>query len=183
MSTVYLIRHGRTEANERRLYCGSTDLPLSPAGRKELEALSYSVGKAQFITSGMLRTEQTLEILFGPVTHRTEPKLREMDFGAFEMRGFEELKDDSSYQSWISGDNESKPAPGGESGKQMTARALEAFQALRSEGEDFVVVTHGGVIAAIMNALFPGEGKNRYQWQPEPGRGCAVSDDGWRPIP
>ena len=26
---IYLIRHGKTEANERRLYCGSTDIALS----------------------------------------------------------------------------------------------------------------------------------------------------------
>ena len=34
--TVYLIRHGKTEANEKRLSCGSTDLPLSEKGREEL---------------------------------------------------------------------------------------------------------------------------------------------------
>jgi hypothetical protein len=34
--TVYLIRHGKTEANEKWLYCGSTDLPLSQKGREEL---------------------------------------------------------------------------------------------------------------------------------------------------
>ena len=33
MRTLYLLRHSLTEANERRLYCGWTDLPLSPAGR------------------------------------------------------------------------------------------------------------------------------------------------------
>ena len=36
---LLLIRHGRTEANEKHLYCGSTDLELSDAGRDELESL------------------------------------------------------------------------------------------------------------------------------------------------
>ena len=27
---ILLLRHGITEANEKHLYCGSTDLPLSP---------------------------------------------------------------------------------------------------------------------------------------------------------
>ena len=31
--TLYLIRHGNTVANEQHLYCGSTDLSLSPEGR------------------------------------------------------------------------------------------------------------------------------------------------------
>ena len=29
--TIYLIRHGKTLANERRLYCGSTDIGLCSA--------------------------------------------------------------------------------------------------------------------------------------------------------
>ena len=37
--SIYLIRHGRTEANEKWLYCGSTDLSLSEKGRKELEGI------------------------------------------------------------------------------------------------------------------------------------------------
>ena len=35
--TIYLIRHGKTLANERRLYCGSTELSLSEQGREELK--------------------------------------------------------------------------------------------------------------------------------------------------
>ena len=33
---LILIRHGKTEANEKHLYCGSTDLPLSEAGKAAL---------------------------------------------------------------------------------------------------------------------------------------------------
>ena len=39
MKRCMLIRHGRTEANEKWLYCGSTDLSLSDAGREELLVL------------------------------------------------------------------------------------------------------------------------------------------------
>ena len=41
--TIYLIRHGKTEANEKHLYCGSTDLPLSEAGRGELQGVHYEI--------------------------------------------------------------------------------------------------------------------------------------------
>jgi len=172
----YLIRHGKTEANERHLYCGSTDLPLSKLGRRELEALHYSVQESQFVTSGMLRTEQTLQILFGKVPHRADPRFREVDFGAFEMLGYETLKNREDYQRWITGDNEANVPPGGESGAEMTSRVIAAFQELR---EDTVLVTHGGVIAAIMENLFPEEQKNRYQWQPKPGHGYLVEDGGY----
>ena len=66
---VTLIRHGKTEANERSLYCGSTDLPLSPAGREELRGLRYDVPSVRFATSGRKRTEETLALLFGEQPH------------------------------------------------------------------------------------------------------------------
>ena len=56
MSTVYLIRHGMTEANEKHLYCGSTDLPLSAAGAAALRTLHYDVKNAVFLTSCIKRT-------------------------------------------------------------------------------------------------------------------------------
>ena len=64
---IYLIRHGKTEANERRLYCGSTDLPLSRQGAAELAQLHYDIQNVRFLTSGMKRTNETLRILFGDV--------------------------------------------------------------------------------------------------------------------
>lgn len=183
MSTVYLIRHGMTEANEKHLYCGSTDLPLSEAGIAALRDLHYNIKNAVFLTSGMKRTEQTLELLFGSVPHRPEPRFREMDFGCFEMRGYEALKNDPSYQEWITGDNERNTAPDGESGKQMQERALAAFFELYPPAQDTVIVTHGGIISAIMAQLFQQETKNRYQWQPKPGHGYAITQGRYFSIP
>ena len=170
---IYLIRHGKTEANERHLYCGSTDLSLSDAGRAELQKLHYDIKNVRFLTSGMKRTNETLHILFGDVPYEVDPRFREMDFGIFEMHGYEELKEDSDYQRWLTGDNEANIPPDGESGMQMTGRVLQAFSQIR---QDTCVITHGGVIAAIMEHLFPGENRNRYQWQPMPGRGYIVTE-------
>lgn len=181
MSTLYLIRHGKTKANLEHRYCGSTDLPLSPEGMAALEIIHYNLPKVRYLTSGMRRTEQTLEILFGDVPHAQVPAFREVDFGVFEMHTYEELKEQGDYQAWLAGDNMANVPPKGESGNQMTARVLEALPELLKE--DTVLVTHGGVIAAIMEHLFPGEGKNRYQWQPVPGSGYAVTGRSYLPIP
>ena len=171
--TVYLIRHGKTLANEKKLYCGSTDLPLSDCGREALEKLHYPIEQVRFVTSGMKRTDETLHILFGDVPYRVEPRFREIDFGVFEMHSYHELKDNPDYQKWLTGDNEANVPPDGESGNQMTSRVLQAFSELR---EDTCIITHGGVIATIMEHLFPGEGKNRYQWQPKPGHGYVIRE-------
>lgn len=177
--TVYLIRHGKTEANEKRLYCGSSDLGLSEKGRAELSQLHYDLTNVRFLTSGMKRTNETLNILFGNVPYEEDRRFREVDFGDFEMRGYEELKENPAYMAWCTGDNESNIPPNGESGQQMKQRVLEAFSEIR---EDTVLVCHGGVIAAIMEHLFPEEQKSRYDWQPKNGRGYRMSGRSYEAI-
>lgn len=179
---IYLIRHGKTRANEAHLYCGSTDLPLSEAGKAELVKLHYGVTPERFLTSGMRRTNETLRILFGDVPFTPVPEFREVDFGAFEMHSYEELRENAGYQRWITGDNEKNVPPGGESGARMTARVAAAFSALRQLPGDTVLVTHGGVIAAIMAFCFPEENKTRYQWQPAPGHGYVLEGTTYRVL-
>lgn len=177
--TVYLIRHGKTLANERHLYCGSTDLSLSEKGREELLLKRRGISGVRFLTSGMKRANETLEVLFGQVPYEEEPEFREVDFGIFEMKSYDQLKDTPEYQRWLAGNNEENVPPGGESGAQMRQRVLRAFGALQ---EDTVVVTHGGVIAAIMQALFPEENKSRYAWQPENGGGYVLENGTYRKL-
>ena len=178
--SIYLIRHGKTVANEQHLYCGSTDLPLSDGGREELHSMRYDITPERFVTSGMKRTDETLRILFGNVPFSVDSRFREVDFGDFEMKSYEMLKDDPSYQAWLTGDNERNVPPGGESGVQMTRRVLEAF---REIPDGTALVTHGGVIAAIMAERFPAEGKHRYQWQPQNGHGYEIRGGTYRTIP
>ena len=169
---IYLIRHGKTEANEKWLYCGSTDLPLSEKGREELRRIYYDIRNVRFLTSGMKRTNETLHILFGDAHYEEDSRFREVDFGIFEMHSYSELKDTPDYQVWCTGDNEANVPPNGESGLQMKQRVMEAFLEIK---EDTVIVCHGGVIAAIMEYLFPEEYKTRYDWQPRNGYGYAIA--------
>lgn len=93
---LYLIRHGNTEGTERKLFYGSTDLPITPSGRQEVEAKRrrglYPEGEAAALyTSGMLRTEQTFEAIYGERPHGRIPDLREIEIGIFEMKTFDEV--------------------------------------------------------------------------------------------
>lgn len=176
---LYLIRHGKTLANELHLYCGSTDLPLCESGIEELKNLHYDISDVDFVSSGMKRANQTLELLFGNVSYRVDPNFREVDFGIFEMQSYDELKTNSDYQAWLSGDNETNIPPMGESGEQMKDRVLFELSAIKT---DTLIVTHGGVISAIMAHLFPYEEKNRYQWQPPCGHGYLICDNAYSII-
>lgn len=168
---IVLLRHSLTEANEKKLYCGKTDLPLSPrgialakerAGEGGFKTMVFNA----FFSSGMRRTDETLRLFFGNVPFTSVPALRELDFGSFELQSYETLKDRADYQHWISGNVLKNRCPGGESAEDLIRRCLPAFAEILKL-ERAAVVTHGGVIAVIMAHYFPQEGKNRYQWQPE----------------
>ncbi|MGN0825439.1 MAG: histidine phosphatase family protein, partial [Christensenellales bacterium] len=153
-----LIRHGMTRGNMLHIYYGSTDLSILPESYAELEARAktgfYPTAECYY-TSGMLRAEQSFRAIYGDTPHSVLYGMREADFGDFEMRNYAELKDDPAYIKWISGNNEDNICPNGESGAQVTARALEALKPVISEGVDAVVVAHGGVIGGVLAHFFP----------------------------
>ena len=176
--TAYIVRHGRTVSNELLLYCGVTDVGLSDGGREQLFELKkeydYSVPEGTDIyTSGMMRAEETLRILLGDVPHTAVPGLKEMNFGDFENKDYNTLKDDPVFNEWLD-DRTSFVCPNGESNDQMAVRSVKAFAELTAKNRDFLVVFHGGPIGAVMNDLFPVRGKIWRDWQPSNGRGYKI---------
>ena len=187
MQTIYLIRHGATLANKQNLYCGKSDLPLCPEGLDELHKSAAKGGfpdpsGKRLITSGMQRTEQTLEALFGARAHETDPAFREIDFGAFELQNYAQLKEREDYKTWVEGDNARNRCPGGESGEDVANRVRPAFQSLLEDGRDTILITHGGVVATIMTDLYPDSMASRYEWQREPGQGWAITFENGKPV-
>ena len=184
MRTLYLLRHSLTEGNERRLYYGATDLPLSDAGR----ALAKRRGGERplppcdlYVTSGMARADETLELLTGRRPDAVLPDLAEMRFGAFEMKSYAMLKDDADYQRWIRdcmGPGLMR-CPGGESQSEFRARTLRGGEALVAlSWTTALAVIHGGGIANLMGAWFPDAGKGFFDWQSGPCEGYVVRFDG-----
>ena len=126
----------------------------------------------------MLRTEQTLAAIYGNVPHTRLPGLREMDFGDFEMKSYEELKDTPAYQAWIT-DVEHNPCPHGESAPQVLRRSLAAIAPVVQRPEDAVCVIHGGVTAGLMMVWFGG---GRYDYSVSPGQGFQVTFREGQPV-
>ncbi len=189
MKRLFLIRHGDTYATEHRLYYGASDLPVTERGLDELakyrELYAELIpGPAKFFTTGMVRTEQTLEVLFGHdgivPEHEVIPNFREINFGIFEMHAYDELKDRPDYQAWISGDYYANVPQDGESFAEMEDRISHEYVKLEHEWlmdkeyDDYVVVCHSGTIFTIMHRLFETDMKNIYEWQPKPGLGYIV---------
>ena len=184
---ITLIRHGKTAANERRLYCGKTDLPLSENGiaalKQQLCSSAYpDITGLRAYTSGMLRAETTFDVLYGNTPRNSLPGMREMDFGRFEMHCYDELKEDAEYIEWITDNSGEYVCPGGESSALFKKRIFSAFDALVNDSHSCLVVCHGGVISEIMARLFANEGKNFYEWQPGAGCGYTIQFDGKTPV-
>ena len=97
---VYLIRHGKTEANEKHLYCGKTDISLSERGKKELYDIKSTVKYPEcisFFSSGAKRANETLEILYPEKTYSEINEFWEYNFGDFEMKSYDMLKENKEY--------------------------------------------------------------------------------------
>ena len=105
-SYIHFIRHGITEGIVNKWYYGSVDLPLIEEGYEALrefmdQGIYPPLGDADCYTSGMLRANQTLQTLYGDVPFKAIPLLREMNFGNWECKTFEELQSEPEYEEWI----------------------------------------------------------------------------------
>ena len=178
---IHLIRHGQTEANEKKLYCGKTNVPLSQQGIALIADIKrqgiYPKDINLFFTSGFLRAEQTLTYIYGAVHREALPQLAEYNFGRFEMKSYEELIERADYQAWVADDSGQVPCPDGESRQQFMSRVLAGYDLLLAKSRGLkavLLVSHGGVIASVMDALFP-KVHHFYDWQPKPGRGYTLT--------
>lgn len=174
--TVLLLRHGQTQGNLERRYVGSTDLPLCPQGIAALGGRRYAADR--LFVSPLLRCRETAAILFPGQAQETVPDLRECAFGDFEMRTYEELKDDAAYQTWLSSGGREAP-PGGESMPEQRERSVRAFRGLMAAcepGETAALVVHGGTIMCLLEALEAS--RQFYAWQCAPGGGFRCRWDG-----
>ena len=119
-----LIRHGKTPSNREHRYLGVTEETLSGEGRKQLEILAEKdILKKPWLLfiSPMLRCQESAGILFPGIKTYPIEEWREMNFGAYEGKNYEDLKNDSYYQKWIDS-NGTLPFPEGESQQEYIKR-------------------------------------------------------------
>ena len=179
MKELYLIRHGRTEANDKKIYCGNADVPLSTKGKEELLELKENIIYPNcdlYITSGLIRANETLEIIKPNVKYLKYDSLQEYNFGEFTFKNYEDLKDDDSYKKWISDDTGDVSCPNGEDRNGFKKRILTGINEIiekYKKHDSVFIVCHGGVIATLMEIFFEGE-RNFYEWHPKNGNGYKI---------
>ena len=173
-----MIRHGKTLCNEKRLYCGKSDVSLSELGRKEINELKYIIDYPKCrlnYTSGAKRANETFEILFPNLKYEEKYEFFEYDFGDFEMKSYEMLKNNSDYIAWIIDESKKVKCLNGECKEEFYTRLTKALKDLVKEiikkGElEALLVCHGGVIGTLLE-LFCKSSSDFYTMQPKCGRG------------
>ena len=148
MSRLTLVRHA--EPAVVGVCYGALDVELSTRGREQAAALAERLLGEHFdavVSSPRLRALETATALGLPVA--TDERLRELDFGAFEGRTYEEIEQSEPelFRAWMETPTQVR-FPGGESYADLRERAVTALDELRAEHESTLVVTHGGVIRA-----------------------------------
>lgn len=177
---IYLIRHGMTEANVGGRYVGVTDVPLCAEGEMELKKLAQdyeypAVGK--IYSSPLTRCLQTAEALYPDLQPQIIPQLREYNFGIYENKSVDDLKDDKNFLQWLS-TNMAEAPEGGENMMEFGSRIKEGINAvvldmMKQKISDAAVVTHGGVIMAILSMCgIPARAAT--EWAVDNGRGYSV---------
>lgn len=158
---LYIVRHGETEWNKEKLLQGSTDVPLSEAGRRLArlsgEALSCtsfdrifsSPLKRAYETACLFRGSQDVEII-------TDDRLRELCFGEYEGKNMSSLlaDQDCSFRFFFKQPHLYRAPKNGESLEQLCKRAAsfmeEVILPLEPVCRRVMIVAHGAINKALM---------------------------------
>ena len=188
---IVFIRHLKTPGNEKRQYIGRTDENLSEQAVEEFrQRQEQSTGGLyppvqHVIASPLKRCIQTAELTYPGQEISVEPMLRECDFGEYEQKTYEELKNEPEYIRWMESGGMTV-FPGGEEQTSFRRRCVDGVKRwiarLLEDGADSAAfVVHGGTIMAVLSEL--AEDKHEfYHWQVENGGGyvAEVSEEEWR---
>lgn len=164
MRHLVLVRHGESVWNAAGRIQGQRCAGLSPTGRAQAaqvaSALAARYPAATLVTSDLRRAEETAAPLAAALGRaaRTDARLRERHFGAWEGRLRDEVRDEDPHrwERWWTGDDVVAEV-GGETASDLIDRVLDVFGDLLASTPDdgaTIAVTHGGTIWHGTHALF-----------------------------
>lgn len=210
VTEIVLLRHGITEGNLKHWFYGSIDLPLAEEGfqaieeNREMNRYPVLPEHTQVFTSGLTRTRQTLQAVYGELPYEVIPEFAEYKFGIYEGKSFQELQHSPGFMAWVNDKTEEYVLEGGESRGAFSRRIIKGCDILLKKhaayceklgefgteeagrpslpsktppiltGPTTLVVCHGGVISQIMRHWFNRPMEEIWDWVPEPGSGSVV---------
>jgi broad specificity phosphatase PhoE len=166
----YIVRHGQSEGNARRIFQGLLDLPLDDAGRAQARDAADWLAEAgvdAVIGSPLSRAAETARAIAERCAApcALEESLAEIDTGIFTGLGFEESRSQhpAAFAAFEGASWEA--VPGAEKAEALYERAMRAWSVLRGRAlagdRAIACVSHGGFIQWLVRATFGGR-----SWMP-----------------
>ena len=158
---LYLVRHGATELSTEDRFAGAIDVLLSDAGREQARRLGQRLAGEEITVayaSPFQRTMDTARLIAAPHAVEVKPNdgIREIAHGRWEGKTRAEVEREFPEEySRYEHDPFSFSPQGGESGLQVTARALPALLRIIEENCDrqILVVSHKATIRLLLSSL------------------------------
>ena len=160
MGEIWLIRHGETAWSVSGQHTGRTEVPLTPEGVRQAEALGRRLAGKRFalaLTSPRARARETCRLAGLAGAAQVDDDLAEWDYGDLEGRTGAEIR--AGMPGWTIW---SGPVPGGETAAQVGARADRVLARARQAGGNVALFAHGHMLrvtAARWLGLPPAEGR------------------------
>ena len=175
---VIFIRHGATESNLEKKYCGAaSDEDLCPEGKIALEEKKEKgiYPAVDFLFCGKKkRCISTARIIYPDTEYKIVDAFDEIDFGDFEGKNYDRLKNQPAYVKWLENGGKA-PFPNGESREEYCKKMWNGFLEILDEIDETAagekeqenkpettpvnmgIVVHGGTIMAILSKITGGE--------------------------
>ena len=163
--TLYLARHGETEANRQKRFSGRKDTPLTDKGRAQARAvgeiLKREVGlrpPLAFVSSPLQRARTTMEIVRATLGlpsdgYTVDARIEEIDLGAWDqLTDAEARARDPVLFDARAADKWHVHVPEGENYAEVAARATDWATNLTT---DTFAVSHGA-LTRVLRGLFLG---------------------------
>ncbi len=161
MKRCYFVRHGQTAWNGENRIQGHSDVPLSPLGQeqaKRVGAFFASRHLQAVFTSSLARSQQTARAIIDGNGHGVAPVVEEglveIHLGVWEGLTPAEIdaQYNGAYEQWKLRPSmviipEAEPV---DAFRARVRRTLEKVLSTCQEDGEYVIVSHGGVIAAVL---------------------------------
>lgn len=163
-STLVLLRHGQSEWNQKNIFTGFVDIPLSQVGEKEARWAQQALKDYHFdavFCSALKRSQDTAKIVLEghePIPYFCSAALNERHYGDLQGKNKDEMRKlygQEQVEIWRRSFNEAPP--NGESLKDTCERVVPYFKQQIEprllKGQSILVSAHGNSLRALVMHL------------------------------
>ena len=149
---IYLIRH-TTPLIDKGICYGQTDLDITDTFLEEVSMIQphLPTTNIKVYSSPLQRCKKLAHVLFDASIIQCDTSLMELNCGDWEMQKWDEIPK-PEIQPWMD-DFVNVVVPNGESYVMLHKRVVDIFEAIKNNGENAVIVAHGGVLRSILSHI------------------------------